>query len=529
LNLVDWGRCGFGRFMAPRDWLRHSLARKLSLLFGTAILLIIGVTLVFPWLHMSSLNEQALLLQARRIAGAALETADLEVDDWSLVQADLARRWWWTAKRLSLPTNPPMLVMADEVGPDGFRREALNHFGRNAEQTIYWRLQDDDRLFRFALAVRSGDVDPHPGLLRGLIDVRLPIAEDAGFWSTVVTVLAGSSGAVLALLVFYMVTDRQVLRPLLNLRRVAEQVTSGDLTVRSALTSGDEFQKLSEALNDMLTHLRAAQEEQEKINRSLDTRLGELAEANVALFEANRFKSEFLANVSHELRTPLVSIIGFAELLRDAWNSEEIDRKRLARYSHNILSSGRGLLELINDLLDFAKIEAGKMNVHVSEFSPAELCQDLVDFVRPLADQRRLRLELSIEHDLPRCQTDSGKVKQVLFNLLSNAIKFTPEAGSVSLEARRHDAERMELRVCDTGPGIAPEHHEAIFEHFRQLDSSTTREHQGTGLGLAITKELVHMLGGTILVQSDIGAGSVFTVLIPMVLKQEAKPPPRRL
>lgn len=515
--------------MAPREWLRHSLARKLSLLFGTAILLIIGVTLVFPWLHMAALNEQALLLQARRIAGAALETADLEVDDWSPVQRDLARRWWWTAKRLSLPSTPPILVMVDEIGPEGFRREALNHFGRNPEQVIYWRLQDDDRLFRFAMAVRSGEVDPHPGLLRGLIDVRLPVAEDAGFWSTVATVLAGSSGAVLALLVFYMVTDRQVLRPLLNLRGVAEQVTSGDLTVRSTITSGDEFQKLSEALNDMLAHLRAAHEEQQKINRSLDTRLGELAEANVALYEANRFKSDFLANVSHELRTPLVSIIGFAELLRDAWNTEEVDRQRLARYSNNILTSGRGLLELINDLLDFAKIEAGKMNVHVSEFSPAELCQDLMDFVRPLADQRRQRLELILEDGLPRCQTDSGKVKQILFNLLSNAIKFTPEEGAVSLEARRHDDENIELTVRDTGPGIAPEDHAAIFEHFRQLDSSTTREHQGTGLGLAITKELVHMLGGTISLDSDTGRGAAFTVRLPTVLKHVATPLTRRL
>lgn len=516
--------------MKPKDWLRHSLARKLSLLFGTAILLIIGVTLIFPWLHMSALNEQALLLQAKRIASAAQQSVDLANVDWTPVQIELNNRWWLIAQQMSLSADPPALVMADQVGPDGFRREALDHLGRNPHQPNYWRLQDDNRVFRLAVAVRSGDVDPEPRLLRGIIDVRLPVAEDAGFWSTVATVLAGSSGAVLALLVFYMVTDRQVLRPLVNLQSVAEQVTSGDLDVKATINSGDEFEKLSEALNNMLAHLRTAQEEQVKINRSLDTRLGELAETNVALYEANRFKSEFLANVSHELRTPLVSIIGFAELLRDAWKAQEsVDRNRLARYSENILTSGRGLLELINDLLDLAKIEAGKMNLHIAEFSLAEMCQDLIDFVRPLADQRRQHLDLLLAEDLPRCLTDSGKIKQILFNLLSNAIKFTPEEGRVSLVARSLEGDRVELTVSDTGPGIATADHALIFEQFRQLDSSTTREHQGTGLGLAITRELVLMLGGTITLDSDVGKGATFVVSLPISLKEPVVLPARVL
>jgi signal transduction histidine kinase len=344
-----------------------------------------------------------------------------------------------------------------------------------------------------------------------------------------VTALAGASGAVLAILAFYMIAQRLVLTPVTALRRVAEQVAKGDLDVRARLTTRDEFQKLSEAFDNMLTSLNAAHEEQRKINRSLDVKLGELAEMNVALYESNRLKSEFLANVSHELRTPLVSIIGFAELLKDASGHPELDAKRIGRYSENILTSGRSLLDLINDLLDVGKIEAGRLELHLSEFSIAELCSDLIDFVRPLADKRNQSLDLHVASDLPRCRSDSGRIKQILYNLLSNAVKFTPPGGHISLGVQREDAERIRLSVCDTGPGIPPEQHEAVFEKFRQLDSSATREHAGTGLGLAITRELVALLGGHIKLQSTPGQGTTFVATLPIHTDQAAPRPPLRL
>jgi signal transduction histidine kinase len=334
---------------------------------------------------------------------------------------------------------------------------------------------------------------------------------------------------VLAILVFYMVIQRLVLSPVHTLRRVAEKVTSGDIVVRSSIASGDEFEDLSEAMNDMLTHLKAAQEEQQKINRSLDIRLGELAETNVALYESNRIKNEFLANVTHELRTPLVSIIGFAELLRDAWEGPQPDRKRLARYCENILTSGRNLLDIINDLLDVAKIEAGKLELHLVDFSIAQLGSDLIDFVRPLADKRNQRLILELDDDLPSCYGDVGKIKQILYNLLSNAIKFTPTGGSISLTVQRRSEERIKLLVRDTGPGIDPEKRQAIFEKFRQLDGSQTREHEGTGLGLAITKDLVQMLGGTIDFESIVGRGSTFIVELPARIAEAVERAPVRL
>ena len=516
-----------------------SLAPKLSLLFGAAVLLTITVTLLFPWLQMTALDEQAALLRAKQVATAARQTVDLEVRDWSAAQEALNRSWPQVTRELGLEDDvlrsPPQLVpLTGQVAADtqvhaGFRFDAVEHLTLHPEAMYYWRLQDRGRRFRLALAVRAPATDPHPGRLRGLLDVQLPMTQSLGVWNVVVTALAGASGAVLAMLVFYLVTQRLVLSRVKALRQVAEQVTRGDLEVRSGITSGDEFEDLGATFNNMLAHLRTAQDDLRKINRSLDVRLGELAEINVGLYESNRLKSDFLANVSHELRTPLASIIGFAELLRDAWGSPDADRARLARYSENILSSGRSLLEIINDLLDLAKMEAGKLELHVSEFSLAELCLDLIDFVHPLADKREQRLTLQQPEDLPRCRSDAGKIKQILYNLLSNAIKFTPKGGAVGLQVARAGEHAVRLAVRDTGPGIPREEQEAIFEKFRQLDSSRTREYEGTGLGLAITKELALILGGHVELHSEPGAGSTFVVELPLRIPDSGPRPGVRL
>jgi len=502
--------------MHHRRWWPIPLARKLSLLFGAAALLTIVVTLLFPWLHMSAMNEQAMLLQAKRIALAAFQAVDLYQPDWVKAQQELERIWPGLVRVADFPRRPPQLVPIDSVMAGGFRREACDILQRYPDRTYYWRLQDEGAVFRFAMAVRGVDADAYPHVLRGVIDVRLDGSEAGGLWNTFVTVLAGASGCILALLVFYIVTQRLVLSPMHALRRVAEKVTRGDINVRAAIESGDEFEELADAVNEMLAHLKAAQEEQERINRSLDIRLGELAETNVALYEANRLKSHFLTNVTHELRTPLVSIIGFAELLRDAQDAAEVDPQRLRRYCEHILTSARSLLEIINDLLDLSKIEAGKMERHLSEFSMNDLCRDLIDFVRPLADKRQQRLTLSIGDDLPRCYSDSGKIKQVLYNLLSNAVKFTPPGGLISLSVALLDENRVVLRVTDTGPGIPEVMRDTIFEQFRQLDASASREHEGTGLGLAISRELVHVLGGAIRLESTAGVGSTFIVELPL-------------
>ena len=373
------------------------------------------------------------------------------------------------------------------------------------------------RVYRCILAIRAFKEGSRP--LMGVVDVQRPVASNIDLVMTrAVVVLAGLLAGFLAILVFYLVSQRLILAPVRELKACADRIAGGDLSARAALSTGDEFEELSDAFNNMLSQLERARVELETINISLDTRLGEMAQTNVALYESNKLKSEFLANVSHELRTPLTSIIGFADLLRDTASSDSnIDKTRLARYAHNILSSGRGLLDIINDLLDLAKIEAGRIELHRSQFSIRDVCEALYDLTRPLFDKKQIDFEMEVAEDLPMLHSDAGKLRQILYNLLSNASKYTPDSGRVRLTTESFEAGTMvRLTVTDTGPGIAPEHHERIFEKFRQLDSSMTREHSGTGLGLAITRELTLMLGGRIRLESEMGRGSTFIVELPV-------------
>ncbi len=505
----------------PHRW-KASLSRRMTLLFGCAVVVVIAVTLVFPTVMMRAQNDNALRLQASRVAQVGFDyLLNVGGTDWQAPQVQLAERWPLYQTGLGLDCDVPRLLtvaqieaMKSESG-QGFLHDAVTYLRSHPTETTFPDLKGDGDTFRLAMAVRARATAPsetRPGELLGVVDVALAVPADLRaqrVWILVVTGLSGAAGVAVAALIFYLVIQRLVLLPVNALRQVAEQVTEGDLTVRADLHTGDEFEQLGQAFDDMLTHLY-------NVNRSLDVRLGELGEKNVALYEANRLKSEFLANVSHELRTPLASIIGFAELSRDLWDSEQPDARRGRRYAGNILVSGRALLEIINDLLDLAKIEAGRMQLHRSVFSPADVCRDSVDFIRPQADKKSLDLSLSVTGDLPQMDSDAGKLKQILYNLLSNAVKFTPADGRVCVEAAADGEGYVNLSVRDTGPGIEPEKFSLIFEKFHQLDASKTREFEGTGLGLAITRELTHFLGGSIGVDSTPGEGATFTVRLPV-------------
>lgn len=509
--------------MAGWRFTKISLARKCQILFGAAVLSIIAASLVIPGLQMNNLTEQRYLQLAKEAATLALLQSPLN-KDWAEAQKFLDNEWPRLAAlgEGTFPAQAPRLLPIDAlqlVVGDGFLAETVSQLKTDRQSSYRWKLTEDDAgndLIRLAMAVRTQEGEPNPGSLRGLIEVRVTIPPVESFTSMAVLASALTSGALLAILVFYLVTQKLLLSPVRKLRRVADRVTAGDMEVRSTIATGDELEDLGEAFNKMLGHLRESQEELRIINRSLDTRLGELAETNVSLFESNRVKSEFIANVSHELRTPLVSIIGFAELLAEFGNTRAVDPERLHRYSANILTSGRMLLDIINDLLDLAKIEAGKLELHITEFNVETLCASLIDFVTPLADKKRLALSLACADDLPRMTSDAGRLKQILYNLLSNAIKFTPDEGAVALGVSYAGRDEIAFAVTDTGPGISKEHQSVIFEKFHQLDSSHTREYSGTGLGLAITGELSTMLGGRIELESEIGRGSTFTVTLPI-------------
>jgi two-component system sensor histidine kinase BarA len=527
---------------------RISLAMKYRILFGAAVILIIGAALYVPGYLMGLLVVEQTFREAQRVAdshfrlvmaspsagGSAVGNAHGK--EFSLFPDSLPEQPQFI--QLTANVDDPDSILNKE-GTDPFVSKAFRSFLAHPKQESAYvtRIDGESRRFLYAHAVRvkksclacHGEGSTRPYLenqLAGVITVSLPAERSAEelIWNRLWLIASGALAGILAILVFYIITHKFILSPIHDLRRVATRVADGNLDERSTVRTGDEFEQLADSLNNMLERLRVSQDELKKANKLLDQKLGEMAETNVALYEANRLKSEFLANVSHELRTPLASIIGFAELLREG-PQDEINA-RTARYAENILISGRILLEIINDLLDLAKIEAGKTELHLETVRVEEICATLIDFARPQADKRKLRLMLDADGDLPIMITDRGKVRQILFNLLSNAIKFTPEEGAVTLRATRDGPERVRLSVSDTGPGVSPEDQAIIFEKFRQIDQSATREHHGTGLGLAIARELTRLLGGEIGVESQPGEGATFWVLLPIATPEPSERTP---
>ncbi len=253
-------------------------------------------------------------------------------------------------------------------------------------------------------------------------------------------------------------------------------------------------------------------------------RAAELEQQNRRFQEANRLKSEFLANMSHELRTPLNAIIGFAELLHDG--AVPANEPQHREFLGDILSSGRHLLQLINDVLDLAKVEAGKLEFRPEHVRLDRLVDEVTAVSRTVAATKRLRVELDVD---PACNDvflDPARFKQVVYNYLSNALKFTPDGGRIVLRIRP-DGDRFRLEVIDTGIGVAGDQLHRLFVEFQQLESGSTKRHQGTGLGLALTKRLVEAQGGTVAVSSRLGAGSTFSAVLPRrveILVEPARP-----
>jgi signal transduction histidine kinase len=229
---------------------------------------------------------------------------------------------------------------------------------------------------------------------------------------------------------------------------------------------------------------------------------------------ANRAKSEFLATMSHELRTPLNAIIGFAELMKmEAMGPIGNDVYR--QYSRDIALSGNHLLSLINDILDLAKVEAGKIELHEEEVPIAELFEATGRIVRERATVAKLEIEIDDGRALPPIQGDRRKLMQILVNLLSNAIKFTPEGGRVALSGRRDESGDVLLAITDTGIGMAPEELTKAMTPFGQIDSSLSRKYAGTGLGLPLASKLAELHGGAIAIDSTPGRGTTVTVRLP--------------
>lgn len=517
-----------------------SLANKCLLLFGGAVVLIVLAALYVPWLRMNALVDIGQFDVSQQMA-ATWERLDAEErgDTPAGFSGEPVNHGGIVAQRLSLEEARRRAL------EDPFLREALGVFGRDRSRNDFhssggsWPLSRTLN-YRYARAVRASASDPeHAGELAGLVLLERGSIQTTELLllNSVYLLAAGAVVLFLALIVFYQITHRIILRPVRDLKITAEKVRDGDLSIRSSIHTGDEFEELASTFNHMLSDLQAGQDRLRGINNALDLKLNELAESNTSLAETAKIKGEFLASVSHELRTPLNSIIGFAELLLEfaradqnqPRNADDPTIAKRVRYVENILTAGRSLLDLINSVLEMAKLEAGRVTLQVEKMSLRDTAEGLLALITPLADKKSITLKLEVAPDVPVIRTDVKKVRQVIFNFLSNAVKFTdpPEPGRPAVVTLRVERlvgtgdrpERVRICVIDTGIGIEAGKREKIFEKFHQLDGGYTRGHAGTGLGLAISRELATLLHGEVELDSEVGRGSMFSLILPLSIE----------
>lgn len=513
-----------------------TVAGKCRLQFGLAIILILALALLAPYYWMSKLTEKAPLDTGSAISELLLDGHIRNHDklEEESIQGlfkntvigpqqpgqDKPIHWFRLEKEdtqdLSFLTSKQQNVL-----------EELRKKG--APSGYSWLLKEHGIPYRYYMQIVHAEDrcischNPQGTALPfnakeevGAIIVRTPDSQTSNInlMNTVCVIFAGllaGSGAIVAV---YVIIQRLILRPIRQLRALVNNVSEGNLDARTNIKTDDEYQKLAEAFNTMLDGLEESQVKLRSANNQLDEKIVELSERNIELFKANKLKSEFLANMSHEFRTPLNAILGFADILREK-PADDVEKSK--RYAENIVKSGRSLLNMINDLLDLAKAEAGKMELHIEKTSVKELCNSLAVFFSPMTEKKMIKLKVSVQDDIPIINSDSGKIQQILYNFLSNSIKFTPEGGKIAVIASLLDEKTIRIAVTDTGCGIPQEQQEHIFEKFRQLDGSITRQGTGTGLGLAICKELANLLAAKISLESEVDNGSSFYLDLPII------------
>jgi signal transduction histidine kinase len=512
-----------------------SLAEKCRLQFGGAVLFSLILALLIPYFWMNKLTEKTALDSGRSIGHALYEnhfyskTPETEVlprlSDSGAVLDDSDHRVQWIRIDNELNRAADILSDVEKSKLEIIREDATvndqswtEYDGKTGGWNHYLRLVKAEEN---CLRCHTGQALP-PVFVKneevGLLIVKTPARGLAWalFMNRLWIVIAGLLAATGAIVSFYTITQRVILRPIRQLRALVNNIAEGNYDIRSSIRTGDEYERLSEAFNHMLDNLMESQHKLEQANKQLDAKISQLSDKNIELFKANKIKSEFLANMSHEFRTPLNAILGFAELLREK-PAAEIEKSR--RWAENIISSGRSLLNMINDLLELAKAESAKIVIHIEKTSVPQLLEGLAAFFSPLTEQKSIKIRLDVADNLPLVDTDSQKVQQILYNLLSNAIKFTPSGGRIAISAGMLEDTAIRISIKDTGPGISREDQGKIFEKFHQLDGSITRKSEGTGLGLAICKQLANLLAASIHLESELGVGSTFSLDLPVHLK----------
>jgi signal transduction histidine kinase len=319
---------------------------------------------------------------------------------------------------------------------------------------------------------------------------RLIARNKSSFESSRTLFIGVAAGALVLALLLGVILSWSLIGPIQQIDTRLASIASGDFSGTVEVENRDELGALGANVNRMNDELR-------RLYTELET--------------ASQHKSEFLANMSHELRTPLNAIIGFSQVLRDEMVGSVNEKQ--AEYLDDIISSGNHLLSLINDVLDLSKVEAGQVELEVHPFSLREALERGVVMVRERATEDGVRVAFAADPEVDVVDGDERRIKQVIFNLLSNAVKFTPAGGEVDVSATRANGE-VRVSVADTGPGVAPEDRERIFEEFQQSESGVAQR-EGTGLGLALSKRYVELHGGRIWLESELGRGSTFTFALP--------------
>jgi len=570
-----------------------SLAKKCQLTFGVAVVFTLALALVLPYVWMSQLTKkdyldteraraETLLLHNHfqlKSAGQPFQPAQPQITPAPLESSGLALdpndshiRWIRFGGAATPPaTSRPAAGLTDQEktvietlkaeDPERGRDEKIDFFKSNGVLvSSYVRVfrATDHCISCHNPQGSAGAFSRNEPIGAVLVQRQAADISKTGLLNWVWIIAAGLIAGTGAIVAFYLITQRLILSPIRQLRAIANNVAEGNLDIRTAISTGDEYQKLADAFNHMLDTLQATQDKLRQANKQLDAKIAELSERNIELFKANKLKSEFLANMSHEFRTPLNAILGFAQVLRDRPALLATDKGQ--KYADNIITSGNRLLNMINDLLDLAKIRSAKILLHVEETSIDALCRKAIASFSLLTKKKKIKVKLTTDPELPVLMTDAGKVQQILYNFLSNAVKFTPPRGRIEIRAGfappaspranpegnaaaaemqpqgpagdkplvTNDTRFVRISVSDTGCGIGQADQEKIFEKFRQVDGSITRESPGTGLGLAISKELADMLACSIGLQSEPGAGSTFWLDIPIVLAKESSTPPQK-
>ena len=446
-----------------------SLERKCRLLFGGGLLLLISGSFWFYARQTQQLVfDQNTDLARSLVSRVVLEKhfarfehdygrePNIERMSHDLESDDLKELKWALLTENTADAASRVMVFEDST--------AINQIVLGKPE--YKKVDRASQEFRFYAEVRATESclnchrqpDRNPNLKLGdrlgVAKISFPLKKTYSSlsWNNAILLSTAIVTAFLAMLAAYTIVRYVIVKPVLHLKEVSDAITRGDLDQRADIRTGDEFEELSHAFNRMLRHLTTVQEDLRKLNTGFGAKVDELAQANLQLYEMNNLKNDFLATMSHELRTPLNSILGFSDVLLS--NAQVLNDKQ-RRYVGHIQSSGRTLLNLINDVLDLAKIESGKMERHPVELSLADLVERTVGSMTALADKKNIDLHWQVDPELPVLLQDLGKLQQILSNLLSNAIKFTPEGGRVQVRAERREPGRFALIVEDTEIGRA--------------------------------------------------------------------------